>query len=679
MVALFIAVKWPLAFWLETPALGHDAPFLLMLVPTLVSAWFGGIGPGLLAATLGTLSVQYIFIAPRFDLRIEPSASIHAAVYAIQNYLLAVFMATVQTSRVRAELAARRMEGMYAVSAALGGARSVPEVTEVIVHEAVAVLSADGVAAWFLTEEGGRLRRVMALGRGGAEFPGSASKKPPEERPFHEIELEAEGPVSLAARSRQLVAVEDRDELHTRFPQVEQVAHGFLTEGYFIPPAFVCAPMVVHDQVVGVLLVAFMRPRRLTIEEREWVKALAQDCGMAAQRARLLDTERRARLEAEEATHAKDEFLAGVSNELRAPLTTIIGWAHLLRKEKSVDRSRYEHGLDVIERSAQAQARLVTDIIEMSRIAARRFKVEVKPIDLKALVQEAVEELKVVAAAWGIDVEMKPSPGATVVADPARISQVMQYVISNAFKSTPPGGHVQVGVMTGPHRASVEVSDDGNGMDPNELRRVFEAFRPQQEALGERPGEKGLGLGMPIAKHIVEEHRGRLRITSPGRGRGTTVTIDLPLAEPVAGVLAVNGSGKAPDAPPLAGMRVLVVDDDPDAREVLAEMLASEGAEVRPAPSANVALEQMDDFAPQVLICDMEFPEENRDDAIRRMCDRPPPLAKVPAIALIERTHPERIKAAKEAGFQRQITKPPDPRALIQAVAELGAPSRAAS
>jgi K+-sensing histidine kinase KdpD len=669
LIAVFVGIKWLLSFLIQVPPLGRDAPFLLLLVPILVSAWYGGLGPGILATALGVVAVQYFFLAPYYDLHTDPSGALHSAVYATQGFLLAAFMATVQSSRIHAETSARRMEGLYSVSAALGGARSVSEVTEVIVHEAVAVLGADGVAVWFMTEGGESLRKVMALGRSGGRFPGAPENRPVDEGPFHEIPLDAEGPVSLAARSRSVVVVEDREELHTRFPSVEQVA-----QGSFIPPSLICAPMVVHDRVAGVLLVAFVHTRRVSADEREWVKALAQDCGMSAQRARLLETERRARVEAEEAIHAKDEFLASVSNELRAPLTTIIGWAHLLRKEKASDRARYEHGLDVIERSAQAQARLVSDIIEMSRIAARRLKVAIEPLDLSALVHKAVDDLQVSAAASGIDLEMTTSASATVVADPSRIEQVMHYVISHAFKSTPPGGHVNVRIVSGNHKACVHVTDDGNGLSQADLQRVFESFRNGTDTSGEG-SSKGLGLGMPIAKHLVEEHRGRMRVTSPGPGQGTTITVELPLAESVAGVLAINGKPhrSREGTRPLRGLRVLVVDDDPDAREVLSEMLASEGAEIRSAGSATQAIESLGDFEPNVVVCDTGLPEQGDEAFVRKMRSLPAPLARLPAVALIERAQPDNVKAAKGAGFQRQLSKPPDPRALIQAVAELGA------
>jgi signal transduction histidine kinase len=297
--------------------------------------------------------------------------------------------------------------------------------------------------------------------------------------------------------------------------------------------------MVVEDRIMGVLVIAWLQPHRLNSDERAWVKGIAQDCGTAAQRARLLETERRARAEAEAASRAKNEFLASVSNELRAPLTTIIGWVHLLHKGKHRDRARDERGLDIIERSAQAQARLVSDIVEMSRIAARHFKVDVHPVDLAALVRSAVAELQATAEARGIELELERLAEAWVLADAARISQVMHSLLSHAFKSTPPGGRVGVRLEAGPHTASVCVADDGAGLSAEDQARVFEGFRTEDGGGGERE-ERGLGLGMPIAKHIVEEHRGRMRIHSPGPGQGTTVAVELPLAPQ--DMLAVAGA-----------------------------------------------------------------------------------------------------------------------------------------
>jgi CheY-like chemotaxis protein len=292
-------------------------------------------------------------------------------------------------------------------------------------------------------------------------------------------------------------------------------------------------------------------------------------------------------------------------------------------------------------------------------------------VDLSALVRSAVDELQVVAAAWGVELEVGALPGATVVADASRISQVMHYVVSHAFKCTPPGGHVRVHLDVGTHKACVHVTDDGSGLSPEQRSRIFESFR--RPATDGGSDARGLGLAMPIAKHIVEEHRGRMHVASAGPGRGTTVTIELPLAEPVAGMLAVSGGMRTGERQPLRGINVLVVDDDPDAREVLAEMLASEGADVRPAPSVTVALEAMEDFTPAVVVCDTGLPDEDSETFVRKLRGKETPLAKVPAVALIEHARPERVQAAKAAGFEKQLSKPPDPRALIQAVAELGA------
>jgi K+-sensing histidine kinase KdpD len=663
LIAGVVALKWLLFDLL--PPLGRDAPFLLLLVPTLLAAWFGGLGPGLIAGSLGVLAVQYLFLNPQYGAPSNPSAAVNMAVHTVQTFLLVGLMATVQSSRLRAEAAVRRVEGLYSVSATLGNTRSTAEVIEVIVHEATANLGADGVAVWLAAEGGHVLRKAIGLGNRArkVESEPTAPEVPPSEWPPDAIAIESEDPIGLAARCRGLVVVEDPEELRARFPSVQQAARSAT-----IPASLVCAPMVVHDHVVGVLLVAWARARRQSPDERDWVSAVAQDCGTAAQRARLLETERSARREAQEATHAKDEFLANVSSELDAPLTTITGWAHLLKKQEASAREPYRHGLDVIERSAQAQARLVANIVEMSRIAGRRFQLEVSPVDLAALVRSTIEELRVVAAARGIDLELGPLAAATVMADAARMSQVINHVVSHAFKSTPPGGHVRVRMENVAHRARVYVSDDGNGLSAEQRAHIFEGLR------GEMDGDRGvdrLALAMPIAEHIVVEHRGRLLVDSAGRGQGTTVTIELPIAGAIAGLLAAS-DGRPPVARPfLQGVRVLVVDDDPDGREVLAEMLASEGAEVRSAASATAALETAAAFSPGVVVFDIGLPEEDNLTFAHKLDEGPAPRRRVPTIALVEQGAPERMRAAEDAGFARQLAKPPDPRVLIQAVAAL--------
>jgi CheY-like chemotaxis protein len=343
----------------------------------------------------------------------------------------------------------------------------------------------------------------------------------------------------------------------------------------------------------------------------------------------------------------------------------------MLRKRPVTDRKRYEHGLDIIERSAQAQARLVEDVLDMSRISANKLKVEVQSVDFGSLVRSSVEQVRVKAAAKGLQMECNASTPALVVGDPERLRQVLQKVIGNAFRFTPPGGHVWVDLDVKDGCAFVRVRDDGRGIAGDQLPRVFEPFYSTNDSPLRR--SRGLGLGLAIARYIVQEHRGMLRIESPGPGRGTTVTIELPIAQPTAGVLAVSEpGGEERRVAPLARIRVLVVDDDTDARRTLTEMLMAEGADVRPTPSARAALDELRDFQPHVIVTDITMPDGDSLKFIREVRALPPPLATVPALALTAHARPGDAAAAAAAGYQRQLSKPPEPKALTEAIAQLG-------
>jgi K+-sensing histidine kinase KdpD len=654
-VAAVVAIEW--IFHLH---LGRDAPFMLMLGPTLLSAWFGGLGPGVVAAVLGSAAVMFFFLPPELDFRTTPLAAIHTLIFGTMNVVTAVLLATLRSSLERAEDAARRIEGVYAVSVALGGTRSAQEAAEVVLKESVRVLGAAGVVLYLVTERGDALRMVSHLGVDTRYLP--IANLPP----FVEVPMSLDTVVTQAARTRSVSCLESEEEFRGRFPERHAA-----TQGQPIPPALACAPMIVSGHVIGVLAIVFPRERRLSQRDRAWIKAVAQDCGMALERTRLFERERSARIEAQEASRAKDEFLAVVSNELRAPLTTIVGWAHVLKRPKGMDRERYEHGLDVIERSAQAQARLVDDVIDMSRIVARKLKVEAKTLDLVPLVREVVEELQGKATSKGVHLHAAANGPAKIVGDAARLRQVLEKILANSLRFTPPGGHVTVETERTEHRVLVRIRDDGKGIDGGALPVVLEPFR-RGDATNSRV-DRGLGLGLPIANYIVHEHNGSLRIESPGAGHGTTVTIDLPLVDAAADVLArVPAHEPGVHANRLAGMRVLVVDDDTDAREVLTELFNAEGADVRSTPSTAVAIDQVREFFPNVVVSDVDAP--NADHSfIRALRALPPPLDGVPALALTARTRPEEAAAAIAAGYQRQINKPPEPRELTETVAQLGA------
>jgi signal transduction histidine kinase len=432
---------------------------------------------------------------------------------------------------------------------------------------------------------------------------------------------------------------------------------------------------------VGVLGLGFPQPRRFDAQERFWARTLAQDCALAIERARLFEAERSARLDAEEASRAKDGFLSVASHELRAPLTSILGWTGLLRRTQPEDRARYARALDVIERSARAQARLVDDILDVSRIAAGKLRVHAKPMRLAPLVRSCVEAARATADARGVELTVEADADGVVLADADRLRQVVDNLLSNALKFTSAGGHVRVKTAPVQGRFVLRVRDDGKGIAPGELAHVFEAFHQADSSSTRREG--GLGLGLSIVRHIVREHRGAVRIDSAGVGCGTTVTVELPAADIAPGLIAVAAAaqnevagvaqrgGAGAQAATLGGLRVLVVDDDADARDAVAEMLAAEGALVQSAPSARAALRALNAFSPNAIVSDIGMPNEDGYWLMRKVRALTTEVATVPAVALTAYSRAEDVRAAMAAGYQQYLPKPPEPGRLADVVAYL--------
>ena len=391
------------------------------------------------------------------------------------------------------------------------------------------------------------------------------------------------------------------------------------------------------------------------------------------ERDRLLVREQQARGEAEESGRVKDEFLATLSHELRTPLTSILGWANLLRTARLDDATRAQ-ALEAIERNAQNQKRLIEDLFDVSRIITGKLRLDVRQIDLARVVEDAVEVVRPAADANGIRLATYCEPGAgEVMGDPGRLQQVVWNLLFNAVKFTASGGRVEIRLAREGSRASVSVSDTGRGIAPEFLPRVFDRFRQADGSTTRAHG--GLGLGLSIVRHIVEAHGGRVRAESPGVGLGSTFTLTLPL-------LAVRAD--APDrvgrdyyaarepVRRLEGLRVLVVDDDEDARQMIGAVLTRFGAQVRPCGTAGEALEAVRGWKPDVLLSDIGMPHEDGYDLIRRVRSLAPAEGgQTPAAALTAYARDEDRARALAAGFQLHAAKPVCPDELIEVVASL--------
>lgn len=401
---------------------------------------------------------------------------------------------------------------------------------------------------------------------------------------------------------------------------------------------------------------------------------------METAREQILMAERSARAEAERASRMKDEFLATLSHELRTPLNAILGWATLLRSEPTAEDVR--EGIEVIERNARAQGRIIEDLLDMSRIISGKVRLDVQQTDLAAAVEAAIETVRPAADAKGVRLHSILDPLARQVSgDPSRLQQVFWNLLSNAVKFTPRGGSVQVLVERVNSHLEVSVADSGEGISPEFLPHVFDRFR-QADASTTRP-HGGLGLGLAIVKQLVELHGGTVRAKSGGIGNGATFTVALPLS-----VLHPQteadperrhpcGSHAAPpleavSAIDLSGIKVLIVDDEPDARALLARLLGSCQASVRTAAAAAEAFELILGDMPDVLISDIGMPDEDGYSLIRRV--RSLGLERggnVPALALTAYARSEDRMKAVLAGFQMHVAKPVEGAELVAMVASL--------
>jgi signal transduction histidine kinase len=387
-------------------------------------------------------------------------------------------------------------------------------------------------------------------------------------------------------------------------------------------------------------------------------------------KAELLRMEQQARLSAEASNRAKDEFLAVLSHELRTPLTAVLGWIRMLAATE-LDHAARAHAIEVIERNTRLQAQIVEDLLDVSRIISGKMTLDIGDVVPATVVEAAVDGLRGVAAAKGIRLELTVDPRLGVVrGDTGRLQQVFSNLVSNAVKFTPNDGWV--GVTAEPERGGlrVAVTDNGRGVDPSLLPYVFEPFR-QAEGAGRRT-HAGLGLGLAIVRHLVELHGGRVDAASPGLGSGATFSVWLPVEPRVPPELEMAPERTAgEEAASLHGIRLLLVEDDADTREVVRLMLRESGAEVTGVEDAAAALEAIAGAPPDILISDLALPDGDGCELIRAVRRLPDERGAIPAIALSGFTRDADRLAAFRAGYDRHVAKPVEPGALRRAVAEL--------
>jgi len=401
------------------------------------------------------------------------------------------------------------------------------------------------------------------------------------------------------------------------------------------------------------------------IEERRRIES---------EREALLEREQVLRAEAEELSRLKDEFLATMSHELRTPLNAIFGWITLLRTGR-LDEPTEERALETIERNARSQKRLIEDLLDVSRIVTGKVTLELSMVDARRVIETAVETMMPAAQAKGIalvpllDAGVGPLRG-----DPARLQQVVCNLLSNAIKFTPLGGRVEIVLARRGPEAEISVRDTGQGIKPEFLPYVFDRFRQEDGSISRRHG--GLGLGLAIVRHLVELHGGTVSASSDGEGKGATFTLRVPIRPSASTAQSAESQPIVPSsAAPLGGVHVLLVDDDPSAREVIAQILETLGARVSLAATGSAALTLLFERKPHVMVADLGMPEMDGFALIEQVRALDPNLGgRIPAVAVTAyATMQDRLRAL-HAGYQNHIAKPVEAEELVAVIASLTRP-----
>jgi signal transduction histidine kinase/DNA-binding response OmpR family regulator len=422
-----------------------------------------------------------------------------------------------------------------------------------------------------------------------------------------------------------------------------------------------------HGKNLGLILLFDCESAQFTSDDEALVVQLAQITSIAIQNA-VFAQER-------EANRLKDEFLATLSHELRTPLSAIVGWTQLLRMGELPAEAT--HGLDVIERNVKAQTKLIEDLLDVSRITTGKMRLNLRNLALAPLINATLDAIRPAAEAKNIELSFKYTHDIRTAGDPDRLQQVIWNLLSNAVKFTSARGGIQVTLDSVDSQARIRVADSGHGIEPEFLGFVFDRFRQADSTTTRTHG--GLGLGLTIVRHIVELHGGTVSAHSAGLGKGAAFTVALPISMPSASNVALQ-AGPAADIPKprsqralsLRGKRVLLVDDEQDARELVCEILRRSNADVSAAASVREAFESLTLNIPDALVCDLAMPIEDGYSFIRRLRQLPPDRGgRTPAIALTAYARDEDRVRALTAGFHMHLTKPVDARQLLEAISHL--------
>jgi signal transduction histidine kinase/ActR/RegA family two-component response regulator len=561
-----------------------------------------------------------------------------------------------ESARFASDTAHRLLE----VTGELCRALTAEEVGTIAVDQGLRATGARSVALYMVDEQGKQARLARICSPHTALYQG------------HEvIPLDRTLPMADALLSGQPVFVESRADWAGRYP---------VSEARTRPPralaemAFACLPLVVEGRAIAGLALSFPGPRPFDDCDRDFLVVFARHCAQALGRALLLESERAARTEAEKANRVKDTFLAILSHELRTPLNAILGWVSMLRSEQ-VPAERRAHALEVIERNARAQEKLIADLLDMSRVSSGRLRLSVAPVELHVVVAMALEAVRPAAKSRGVLLESSiDERSGRIAGDTDRLEQITLNLVTNAVKFTPPGGKVTVSLACERAAVVLRVKDTGQGIRGDLVPNLFEPFRQADSRTARKTG--GLGLGLALTRTLVGLHGGEIAVHSEGEGHGAEFTVRFPAADargdalPRVPVMREHGPATPREGVVLAGVRVLVVEDEPDSRELLTSLLEQHGAEVTVTASAREAFECFRDVAPQLVVSDLGLPGEDGLSLMRRL-RATPQGGSFGAIALSAFASAEDRERALGAGFDIHAPKPIEPDALVKALVRL--------
>src|SRR3954470_24792382 len=593
--------------------LGLGSPVLLLPLGTLLAAWYGGLGPGLLATGLSAVLAGLFFLDPSDT---PPQHEVQIVLSVLQGGVISLVVHLLRRALRQAEEARS-----HAATVDRERAHTLENISD-------AYLAVD------------RDWRLVYANRSFLERYGRGQLENVLGRTLWEIYPQLNG-TEMETRYRRAMAGRTSDVFEMR---------SYLSDRWF---RIAIEPTEDGLAISGTDLSALKR----TEEELRAAKEEAE----------------RARAEAEAANRMKDQFLATLSHELRGPVHAIAGWTQILRSG-GLDTEKRARALDVIERNAQAQAQLIGDLLDISRISSGKLRLETRPVYPVESVEAALAAVLPAAEAKGVRVDRALDAGAgPVLADPDRLQQIVVNLLGNAVKFTPPGGWVEVRLEAEGGAVRIQVRDSGEGIDPEVLPHVFDSFWQADASTTRQQG--GLGLGLAIVNQLVELHGGRVAAASPGKGQGAVFTVTLPLLKPREATkelpLVTPPAGAAAPSPPLAGVCVLAVEDDESTLDALTELLSLQGADVAPAASVSQALEILQKLDPDVLVSDIGMPERDGYDLIREIRARGRDAVALPAVAVTAFASPQDRQRALAAGFQVHLAKPVDPRELTSVIASL--------